>query len=93
MVGAHSNTIKNDMTLDGFMLLTGPNMAGEHTSRHSLFICLFVCLFVCLSVSLSVCLFVCLSPGLCRGLSSGLPGVASLLVCMPTVVGGRGELI
>ena len=28
MVGSDSSTIKNDVALDGFMLLTGPNMAG-----------------------------------------------------------------
>jgi hypothetical protein len=29
MVGSDSSTVKNDVALDGFMLLTGPNMAGE----------------------------------------------------------------
>uniref|UniRef100_A0A383W7S3 DNA mismatch repair proteins mutS family domain-containing protein n=1 Tax=Tetradesmus obliquus TaxID=3088 RepID=A0A383W7S3_TETOB len=31
MVGSDSSTIKNDVALDGFMLLTGPNMAGKST--------------------------------------------------------------
>jgi hypothetical protein len=56
MVGGDSSTIKNDVTLDGFMLLTGPNMAGEHKLWKS--VCLSVCLCVCLSIWLSVCLSV-----------------------------------
>jgi hypothetical protein len=60
MVGGDNSTIKNDVTLDGFILLTGPNMAGEHKLWHFLHIRLSVCLPVCLPVCLSVCLSVCL---------------------------------
>jgi hypothetical protein len=61
MVGADSSTIKNDVELDGFMLLTGPNMAGRaaHMLRSSagtegdiepqLCVCLW-CLHACMRV-------------------------------------------
>jgi hypothetical protein len=59
MVGGDSSTIKNDVQLDGFMLLTGPNMAGGHTLASLLVgtVYLSFCLSVCVPVCQSVCLW------------------------------------